>query len=523
MKVADKNKRKYSHTDLTEMFANIPQVTSNLIVNPEIRSLYKQKTGESDNSKELDKDEDGKVKRQSTNDICPICLDNLEDGDINDLDYCKYGCGKSIHKNCFNMWSKKNQRTCVFCRAKWEKEVPRNNNIENTGYINLTGNQGKTSNNYYYDKRKYKRNYWKRSRWYDYYDDSEDDEEDESEDERFDWSMEGYNNSYLNSASVSENSNFNGSDSSNNLSSRNNISNSLSHSSKTHSNNPVQYSNFSKDDFKSGFQIFLKLERENYSEQGMDNKEILKIVSSLWKELPPSEKESYDLIAKYGREEFITGHSINIGSKNDNDFPLSEEEKELDTDQGQIFRSDIRQQDKKNKVKVNKREKNYFKNIVIPEGNSSEEEDDREINIIKNMGNSKNKTTIRSRSKSNKKTTSNRGNVKPKNKKDLKKETKNKSRSRSRSKSVITVRSNRSTRSNTSLKYQPLSKEQGVKSKNSNISTSINKKQTARKTTDQNKKSYGKTKHVITKDKKDKRKKRARNEISKSENEGDSE
>ena len=42
---------------------------------------------------------------------CPICLETMTDTD--NVIYCKYSCGKSIHKSCWNTYNKKN---CVYCR-----------------------------------------------------------------------------------------------------------------------------------------------------------------------------------------------------------------------------------------------------------------------------------------------------------------------------------------------------------------------------------------------------------------------
>ncbi len=55
-----------------------------------------------------------------------------------ELDYCKYGCGKSIHKNCFVMWTKKNLGNCVYCRTDWiikENKTKGKNGYGN--YINI--------------------------------------------------------------------------------------------------------------------------------------------------------------------------------------------------------------------------------------------------------------------------------------------------------------------------------------------------------------------------------------------------
>src|SRR5438552_8999562 len=57
------------------------------------------------------------VEQKPTDDLCPICLDNLENGEP--LDYCQYGCGKSVHVECFSMWVMRKKSVCVFCSKEW--------------------------------------------------------------------------------------------------------------------------------------------------------------------------------------------------------------------------------------------------------------------------------------------------------------------------------------------------------------------------------------------------------------------
>jgi hypothetical protein len=117
MKVSDEDKCDFTKKDLSTMFKQIPKITDNLVVDNLIKSKYDNKKI---NSESL-------TKQKSTDDLCPICLDDLENGDK--LDYCKYSCGKSVHLICFGMWKKSKGDTCVFCRQNW--------NNDNTGYVNI--------------------------------------------------------------------------------------------------------------------------------------------------------------------------------------------------------------------------------------------------------------------------------------------------------------------------------------------------------------------------------------------------
>lgn len=71
---------------------------------------------------------------------CPICFEPLIepgeqarfDSDSRSLVYCRTSCGNTIHKECFDQWSKSqkeamfyrsNPVTCVYCRAPWVEKV----------------------------------------------------------------------------------------------------------------------------------------------------------------------------------------------------------------------------------------------------------------------------------------------------------------------------------------------------------------------------------------------------------------
>ena len=101
MNISNYTDSSYEDDELIEMFNNIPPVAQNL--------MYK---GSSipNGGKEVDQ-------KFEKGDICPICLDPLENG--KELDFCRYSCGKTIHSKCFSMWEKTKGSICVFCRAQW--------------------------------------------------------------------------------------------------------------------------------------------------------------------------------------------------------------------------------------------------------------------------------------------------------------------------------------------------------------------------------------------------------------------
>ena len=124
MDVDDEDKQFYTSNDLNCMFANIPEITQNLMVNNRLKEKYQNND-----------DSHGIVEQKPIDDLCPVCLDDL-DNDI-PLIFCQYSCGKSIHKQCFDMWIQHTRKkTCVFCRSAWD----RNNNTKQaneSNYINL--------------------------------------------------------------------------------------------------------------------------------------------------------------------------------------------------------------------------------------------------------------------------------------------------------------------------------------------------------------------------------------------------
>ena len=109
------------------MFNNMPKITKLLMAKKkdikkynEFKNESKEKKKKKKKEKEENEEENENVIQQKEidkDDDCPICLEKL----LNDEEivYCKYSCGKSIHKICMNKWIKIKGPICVYCRGNW--------------------------------------------------------------------------------------------------------------------------------------------------------------------------------------------------------------------------------------------------------------------------------------------------------------------------------------------------------------------------------------------------------------------
>lgn len=126
MKIQVRIKHNYSGEELLVMFQNIPNFIENNL-------LGNHNGSQKASTKALMEDTHigGHLTiQQKFDDVCPICLDDLGDV-VGLLDYCKYSCGKSVHKKCFEIW--KNQSIasftttkCIFCRHNWTTPTTHN-------------------------------------------------------------------------------------------------------------------------------------------------------------------------------------------------------------------------------------------------------------------------------------------------------------------------------------------------------------------------------------------------------------
>jgi len=113
---------KFTNSQLKTMIKNMPNVIGDLVVTDAIKNKY----GSMKNKKI-----NGVVDMRELDDVCCICFDDLDNGD--EIDYCKYNCGKPIHKECFEMYCAMKQQKCLICGNQWINEIS-----EDNSYINLS-------------------------------------------------------------------------------------------------------------------------------------------------------------------------------------------------------------------------------------------------------------------------------------------------------------------------------------------------------------------------------------------------
>lgn len=120
---SDEDQGEYSNDEIKNMFGKIPDVINSLTVSPDLKDKWKNMKGTGD-KKSIE------ISQKPLDDVCPVCIDDLDNGES--LVYCKFSCGKNIHKSCFDQWCKvKKEKKCIFCFKQWDKIK------ENYEYINL--------------------------------------------------------------------------------------------------------------------------------------------------------------------------------------------------------------------------------------------------------------------------------------------------------------------------------------------------------------------------------------------------
>jgi hypothetical protein len=121
MNVNENNVDQYTYTneEVVLMFNNIPVIVEQLKINNAMKNKYNN--GAPNNKK---------IIMLGMDDLCPICLDDMDNGD--DYDHCKNFCGRAVHADCFLACKKNNMNKCVFCRNPFNEK-----HNETQNYVNL--------------------------------------------------------------------------------------------------------------------------------------------------------------------------------------------------------------------------------------------------------------------------------------------------------------------------------------------------------------------------------------------------
>ncbi|WRT67196.1 uncharacterized protein IL334_004162 [Kwoniella shivajii] len=124
--------------EVEEVFAAAPPVPNGSVtVDLKVHKAYLHATGRGVDEQEvteIDKnvnDESGGKRMDAVGEDCPVCYEEMTqqdlDGKLLTYDESLNGCGKPLHKECFQMWAltarnKGNDVTCVWCRSPWPTE-----------------------------------------------------------------------------------------------------------------------------------------------------------------------------------------------------------------------------------------------------------------------------------------------------------------------------------------------------------------------------------------------------------------
>lgn len=112
------DEKEFTKRKLTMMFSKNTVVDKDVIADTNIQNKYDK----------LKKNNGSLVELKTLDDLCPVCLDDLNNGDA--VIYCKHSCGKPIHEDCFAMWTRIKPKNCLSCNANWDKQ-------KDSAYVNL--------------------------------------------------------------------------------------------------------------------------------------------------------------------------------------------------------------------------------------------------------------------------------------------------------------------------------------------------------------------------------------------------
>ncbi|WVF72215.1 hypothetical protein IAT40_007027 [Kwoniella sp. CBS 6097] len=143
-------------SEIEQVFANAPPTPSEAI-HADAHKAYMKATGATVQEEAVADEVKAQAEAAGVNlkrlevigDDCPVCYEEMTEDDVKEdrltYDDTPSGCGKGLHKECFDMWantatSKHQAVTCVWCRAPWP--VPGRVNvspIKGQGKVRISG------------------------------------------------------------------------------------------------------------------------------------------------------------------------------------------------------------------------------------------------------------------------------------------------------------------------------------------------------------------------------------------------
>ncbi|OCF41291.1 hypothetical protein I317_04862 [Kwoniella heveanensis CBS 569] len=122
-------------SEIEQIFAKAPP-TPNEAIHADARKAYMRATGASVEEEAVAEEVKAEAEAAGVNlnrlevlgDDCPVCYEEITEDNVKEdklvYDDTPTGCGKGLHKECFDMWantatSKHQPVTCVWCRAPW--------------------------------------------------------------------------------------------------------------------------------------------------------------------------------------------------------------------------------------------------------------------------------------------------------------------------------------------------------------------------------------------------------------------
>lgn len=115
------------------------------VSNPSLKQAYLDAT--SSIASKVDAAEGKKRRIPQEGDICPVCYEQFDQGQTDDLTFCEESCGNPLHKVCAAEWARSCPRlgqavTCIYCRVPVGRKAGLSACHEDGSYLNLADGSG---------------------------------------------------------------------------------------------------------------------------------------------------------------------------------------------------------------------------------------------------------------------------------------------------------------------------------------------------------------------------------------------